>query len=397
MNELRLTYLYRQYISNRSSAEELQELEALLKNLANEDAISGLLDTTWDDLDTLNAKDISQEQADLIYNSIIKNKPQQKRTYKLWAISIAASILLCMSIGLIIYRSYKPQSQQKTVINTTKPKVQDFLPGKNKAVLTLSNGNEVILDDTQSGKIANQGGVVISKLNDGQIAYSSAHAGQKSTSSADQLNTLTIPKGGQYQLTLPDGTLVYLNSASSLTYPTKFAGKDRKVTLSGEAYFEVAKNPKMPFIVNVNNKQQIQVLGTHFNVEAYTDERVINTTLLEGSVKILYKNKQAILKPGQVAINSMGTDLDIKPADIDEAMAWKNGLFIFNNENITSVMKKISRWYDVEVVFKGNMENVNFLGNYSRTKSLASLLKNIELMENVNISIEGRRITVTRL
>jgi ferric-dicitrate binding protein FerR (iron transport regulator) len=397
MNELRLTYLYRQYISNRSSAEELQELEALLKNLANEDAILGLLDTTWDDLDTLNAKDISQEQADLIYNSIIKNKPQQKRTYKLWAIRIAASILLCMSIGLIIYRSYTPQSQQKTVINTTKPKVQDFLPGKNKAVLTLSNGNEVILDDTQSGKIANQGGVVISKLNDGQIAYSSAHAGQKSTSSADQLNTLTIPKGGQYQLTLPDGTLVYLNSASSLTYPTKFAGKDRKVTLSGEAYFEVAKNPKMPFIVNVNNKQQIQVLGTHFNVEAYTDERVINTTLLEGSVKILYKNKQAILKPGQVAINSMGTDLDIKPADIDEAMAWKNGLFIFNNENITSVMKKISRWYDVEVVFKGNMENVNFLGNYSRTKSLASLLKNIELMENVNISIEGRRITVTRL
>lgn len=397
MNELRLTYLYRQYISNRSSAEELQELEALLKNFANEDAISGLLDTTWDDLDTLNAKDISQEQADLIYNSIIKNKPQQKRTYKLWAIRIAASILLCMSIGLIIYRSYTPQSQQKTVINTTKPKVQDFLPGKNKAVLTLSNGNEVILDDTQSGKIANQGGVVISKLNDGQIAYSSAHSGQKSTSSADQLNTLTIPKGGQYQLTLPDGTLVYLNSASSLTYPTKFAGTDRKVTLSGEAYFEVAKNPKMPFIINVNNKQEIQVLGTHFNVEAYTDERVINTTLLEGSVKILYKNKQAILKPGQVAINSMGTDLDIKPADIDEAMAWKNGLFIFNNENITTVMKKISRWYDVEVVFKGNMENVNFLGNYSRTKSLASLLKNIELMENVNISIEGRRITVTRL
>lgn len=397
MNELRLTYLYRQYILNRSSAEELQELEALLTNLANEDAISGLLDTTWDDLDTLNAKDISQEQADLIYNSIIKSKPQQKRTYKLWAIRIAASILLCMSIGLIIYRSYTPQSQQKTVINTTKPKVQDFLPGKNKAVLTLSNGNEVILDDTQSGKIANQGGVVISKLNDGQIAYSSAHAGQKSTSSADQLNTLTIPKGGQYQLTLPDGTLVYLNSASSLTYPTKFAGKDRKVILSGEAYFEVAKNPKMPFIVNVNNTQQIQVLGTHFNVEAYTDERVINTTLLEGSVKILYKNKQAILKPGQVAINSMGTDLDIKLADIDEAMAWKNGLFIFNNENITTVMKKISRWYDVEVVFKGNMENVNFLGNYSRTKSLASLLKNIELMENVNISIEGRRITVTRL
>lgn len=397
MNELRLTYLYRQYISNRSSAEELQELEVLLKNMSNEDAISGLLDTTWDDLDILNAKDISQDQADLIYNSIVKSKPQEKITYKFWAIRIAATILMCLSIGLIIYRTYTPQSQQKTATNTTRPKVQDFMPGKNKAILTLSNGNEVVLDDTQSGKIANQGGVTISKLNDGQIAYTSADAGQKSTSSADQLNTLTIPKGGQYQLTLPDGTFVYLNSASSLTYPAKFAGSERKVTLSGEAYFEVAKNPKMPFIVNVNNKQQIQVLGTHFNIEAYTDERVINTTLLEGSVKILYKNKQTLLKPGQVAINNMGADLDVKPADIDEAMAWKNGLFIFNNENITTVMKKISRWYDVEVVFKGNMENMNFLGNYSRTKSLASLLKNIQLMEDVNISIEGRRITVTRL
>jgi transmembrane sensor len=397
MNELRLTYLYRQYISNRSSAEELQELEVLLKNMANEDAISGLLDTTWDDLDILNAKDISQDQADLIYNSIVKSKPQEKTTYKFWVIRIAATILLCLSIGLIIYRTYTPQSQQKTATNTTRPKVQDFMPGKNKAVLTLSNGTEVVLDDTQSGKIANQGGVVISKLNDGQIAYTSADAGQKSTSSANQLNTLTIPKGGQYQLTLPDGTIVYLNSASSLTYPAKFAGSERKVTLSGEAYFEVAKNPKMPFIVNVNNKQQIQVLGTHFNIEAYNDEPVINTTLVEGSVKILYKNKQTLLKPGQVAINNMGADLDVKPADIDEAMAWKNGLFIFNNENITTVMKKISRWYDVEVVFKGNMENVNFLGNYSRTKSLASLLKNIQLMEDVNISIEGRRITVTRL
>lgn len=397
MNELRLTYLYRQYIANRSSAEELQELELMLKNSDNESAISSLLDATWNDLDILNAKDISQNQADQIYNSIIKNNPQKKRTFKLWAIRIAATILLCLSIGLIIYRTYTPQPLQKTAIKTTKPKVQDFMPGKNKAVLTLSDGNEVVLDDSQSGEIASQGGVVINKLNNGQIAYTSTNADKKNASSVNHLNTLTIPKGGQYQLTLPDGTLVYLNSASSLTYPTKFVGTERKVTLSGEAYFEVAKNPKMPFIVNVNNKQHIQVLGTHFNVEAYADERVINTTLLEGSVKILYKNKQALLKPGQVAINNMGTDLDIKPADIDEAMAWKNGLFIFNNENITTVMKKISRWYDVEVLFKGNMENVNFLGNYSRTKSLASLLKNIQLMEDVNITIEGRRITVTRL
>jgi transmembrane sensor len=397
MNELRLMYLYRQYIANLCSAEELMELEELLKIRDNESIISGLLENTWDDLDMHTAKDISQIQADQVYNSIIKSRAPEKSPYKFWMIRIAASLLLCLGIGLIIYRSQTPELLQKTAIKTDKPKAEDFMPGKNKAVLTLSNGNEVVLDDRQNGKIASQGSVIISKLEDGQIAYAATDADPKSTSVANQSNTLTIPRGGQYQLTLPDGTHVYLNSASSLTYPAKFAGKERRVTLSGEAYFEVAKNPKIPFIINVNNKQQIQVVGTHFNVEAYTDERAINTTLLEGSVKILYKNKETLLKPGQVAINNMGASLNIEPADLDEAIAWKNGLFSFNNENITSVMKKISRWYDVDVVFKGDMQNVNYLGNYSRTKSLANLLKNIQLMEEVNISIAGRRITVTRL
>jgi transmembrane sensor len=396
MNELRLINLYRQYIANRCSAEELLELEALLKIKENEPVVSGLLEKTWDDLDLANGKDIAPTQAEQVYQAIVATRARQKNRYPLWTIGIAATLLLCLGIGLIIYRAQTPQSLQKTAVYT-KPKAPDFMPGKNKAVLTLSNGNEVVLDDTQSGKIAKQGSVTINKLSDGQIAYTQADADPKSTSAANQSNTLSIPKGGQYHLTLPDGTHVYLNSASSLTYPAKFAGKERKVTLTGEAYFEVAKNPKMPFIIDVNNKQKIEVLGTHFNVEAYTDERVINTTLLEGAVKILYKNKETLLKPGQVAVNHMGANVDVEPADLDEAIAWKNGLFSFNNENIVSVMKKISRWYDVEVVFKGDMQDVNFLGNYSRTKSLNNLLKNIELMEEVNISIAGRRITVTRL
>jgi transmembrane sensor len=396
MNELRLIYLYRQYIANRCSAEELLELEELLKIPENESIISDLLENTWDDLDMHTAKDISQNQADQMYEAIIKNKNPEKSNFKLW-LGIAATILLCLSIGLVIYRSNTPQALKNKVAINTEPKIQDFMPGKNKAVLTLSNGQEVVLDDKGSGEIAHQDGVLISKLKDGQIAYTAAKADQKSSHSPNQLNTLTIPKGGQYRLALPDGTLVYLNAASTLIYPAKFEGAERKVTLTGEAYFEVAKNRKMPFIVNVNNKQQIQVLGTHFNVEAYTDEQVINTTLLEGSVKILYQNKQAFLKPGQVAIYTNTANLNIAPADLDEAIAWKNGLFSFNNENITSVMKKISRWYDVDVVFKGDMQNVNYLGNYSRTKSLANLIKNIQLMDQVKISIEGRRITVTRL
>lgn len=397
MNELRLNYLYRQYMENRCSAEELLELEILLKDPDNEAAISALFDTTWDNLEIHHSADLPQNRADEIYNAIIKSKSAGKRTYKLWTLGTAAAILLCLSISLVIYRTNQTSSIGKTVLNKAKPVIQDFMPGKNKAVLTLANGQNVVLDETRSGAIASQAGVTISKLKDGQIKYTAAGPNQNTPSSGNQLNTLTIPKGGQYRLTLPDGTLVYLNSASSLTYPAKFTEPERKVTLIGEAYFEVAKNREMPFIVNVNDKQQIRVLGTHFNVEAYADEETVNTTLLEGLVKILYKNQAALLKPGQIAINTIGTGLHITPADLEEVMAWKNGLFIFNNENITSVMKKISRWYDVEVVFKGNMENVNFLGNYSRTKSLASLLKNIQLMGEVNISIEGRRIIVTRL
>jgi transmembrane sensor len=396
MNELRVTYLYQRYLTNHCSAEELSELEALLKKPHNESIISNLLENTWDDLDMHTAKDIPQNQANDIYDAIIQSKSLKEHNFKLW-LRIAASILFFLSLGLVIYRINTKQALENKITISTKTKVQDFMPGKNKAVLTLSNGKEIALDDTERGDIASQDGVLISKLKDGQISYTAAKADQKSSRSSSQQNTLTIPKGGQYRLALPDGTLVYLNSASSLTYPTKFENAERKVSLTGEAYFEVAKNRKMPFIVNVNNKQQIQVLGTHFNVEAYTDEQVINTTLLEGSVKILYQNKQALLKPGQVATYTNAANLNIAPADLDETVAWKNGLFSFNNENITSVMKKISRWYDVEVVFKGDMQNVNFLGNYSRTKSLANLIKNIQLMEQVNISIEGRRITVTRL
>jgi ferric-dicitrate binding protein FerR (iron transport regulator) len=207
-------------------------------------------------------------------------------------------------------------------------------------------------------------------------------------------NTITTPKGGQYQVRLLDGSSVWLDAASSITFPSTFTGNKRQVQLTGEAYFEVAKNRAKPFLVNVEDKQQIEVLGTHFNVQAYPDDRDIKTTLLEGSVKLLYKNRQAILKPGQTAVNDPDQSLLIKPADIYEVMAWKNNMFVFNNENIKSIMKRISRWYDVDVVFEGNLEKVNFFGNYSRLKSLENLLKDIELTEKVHFKIKGRRITI---
>ncbi|MNX85526.1 fec operon regulator FecR [compost metagenome] len=208
-------------------------------------------------------------------------------------------------------------------------------------------------------------------------------------------NTIETPKGGQYQLILPDGSKVWLNAASSLTFPTSFVSlKTRKVELIGEAYFEIAKNKTSPFIVK-SAKQEVKVLGTHFNINSYADEQSTTTTLLEGSVNIVSLNKaeNIILKPGQQSTLN-NNKINVTEINTEEAIAWKNGLFIFNDENIKSIMKKIARWYNVEITFKGNLDHVSFVGNYARNKDLESLLENIELTEKVHFKIEGRRIEV---
>jgi hypothetical protein len=306
-------------------------------------------------------------------------------------ISIAASILLFISIGSYFYIHKKVTPEQLTQNRLLKNNIQS----SNKATLTLANGKKIVLDDARNGKLAIQGSVAITKTNNGLIIYDATDR-ISSTASAGPIayNTVTTPKGGQYQVILPDGSFVMLDAASSITYPSAFTGNKREVILTGEAYFEVAKDRTKPFRVNVDNKQQIEVLGTHFNIQAYPDDSNIKTTLLEGSVKLLYNNKQAILRPGQMAINDVGKSFLIKEADIYEVMAWKNNLFIFNNENIKSIMKRLARWYDIDVVFDGDMEKVNFYGNYSRAKNLSNLLKYIELTEKVHFKIEGRRVIV---
>ena len=388
MNRSRLVYLYQQYIANSSTIEELEELQVLLRHPENEKEFIDLLDGSWEDLKHIQLKDISIDRADHIFADVVRPVDFQRKNNWLW-IRVAAAILMILSATIVFYK-YSDNARVKTqLVKHTQPVLNEIMPGSNKAVLTLGNGHKVVLDDAQSGQIATEEGVIIKKIADGQLSY--AASGKDVTI---EQNNLSIPKGGQYHVTLPDGTQVYLNSTSSLSYPTQFIGSSRNVTLQGEAYFEVAKNAKMPFIINVNNKQKIEVLGTHFNVKAYTDEQEINTTLLEGSVKISTDDKNVILKPGQMAVDNPSKSLSVQIADLEEIMAWKNGLFIFNNENITTVMKKVARWYDVDVVFKGNMENTNFVGNYSRSKSLANLLKNIELMDKVHFRAEGRRITV---
>ena len=312
----------------------------------------------------------------------------------LWRkIAAAVVILVTLSAGTFYYFSGQ---------KNTNDLVQDIAPGGNKAVLTLANGEKIILTDAKNGELAAQGGVVVTKLADGKIVYT-VKPGKAGNATP---NTIETPKGGQYLIVLPDGSKVLLNAASVLTYPASFADlKERRVQLKGEAYFEVAKvimkdrgakhkERRMPFIV-VTDKQEIKVLGTHFNVNSYADETLTKTTLIEGSVLVEAAGTKKVLTPGTQAI--VGPDgLTITEANIDEVLAWKNGYFLFESEDIESVMRKISRWYDVEVVFEGDRPKDGFGGTVSRFSNVSKVLQKLQLTNKVHFKIEERRIIVTK-
>jgi len=275
-----------------------------------------------------------------------------------------------------------------------KPFKNDIAPGSNKAVLTLGNGHKIILNDAKNGQLADEANTKITKAKDGRLVYNTTNNTQASQPAVDY-NTVSTPNGGQYEVELPDGTKVWLNASSSLRYPTRFAGNERKVELSGEAYFEVSHNKTMPFKVKTAS-QEIEVLGTHFNVNAYTDEPATNTTLLEGSVKITSgKAQSVVIKPQQQAsLKSAG--FDVREVDADEVIAWKNGYFEFSEENLGSIMRKISRWYNVEIIYtdKG-LENQVFSGSISKYKNISQVIKLLELTKVADFNIQGNKIIIT--
>jgi len=313
-------------------------------------------------------------------------------TLRWFRIAAAASIVLCLSVG-----GYFLQNKPSIEHHVAKKSKHDIAPGGNKAILTLANGEKVVLTDARNGILANQGNTKISKTADGQIVYD----GSKDSRSGRELegtimyNTMSTPKGGQYHLVLADGTNVWLNAESSIKYPTVFNGTDRCVEITGEAYFEVAHNASKPFKVN-SGDQIVEVLGTHFNINTYTDEPTAKTTLLEGSVKLKINQQVAFLKPGQQGVISRGSNaiIKIKTANINEVLAWKNGYFIFNNENIEDIMKDISRWYDIDVSYQGDMRGKEFVGSVSRFKNVSEVLRKLEATGIIHFKMDGRRLLV---
>jgi ferric-dicitrate binding protein FerR (iron transport regulator) len=374
-NQNRIRELYALYTESRATEAELAEFFALADEPANEEIFRELFGGTWDEL----------QLAD-------PHNRQLPKTLKIgvftrWA--AAAAVLLVLFSGTYFLLNRKSGAEQTPIVQTKKP--TDIAPGGNRAVLTLSNGSKIILDSARNGLLAKQSGSSVIKTNIGRIAYQN-NSGEKVKSAEVVYNTLTTPRGGQYQLELPDGTKVWLNAASSITYPSSFAGGKRKVSITGEIYFEVAHNPAKPFQVSVNNIV-VEVLGTHFNVNAYSDEKSINTTLLEGSVKIRNIINSQMLKPGQQAQVVDQQISVVNNVDIDQAVAWKEGTFYFENADIKTILRQFSRWYDVDVVYEGPVANKKFFAIVSRNTSLKRVL---DLLQHNNIvyQIDGKKLII---
>jgi len=384
--------LFQKYLDNQCSSEEIKEVLAYFANAKNETELRSFI------LNSLASDNEFSAEGESYFNKISEKAYQQitKRKSKIplvipfyrksWFKVAAAAVLLIGAFAIYkLIGISKPELPIAKVENTK----QDVAPGGNKAILTLADGSTIILDTAANGKLTQQGNSNIVKLNNGQLAYNTLN--EKPTEIV--YNTISTPRGGQYQLTLADGSKVWLNAASSLRFPASFTGNERKVEITGEAYFEIAKNASMPFIVSANGLN-VEVLGTHFNINSYADEAAITTTLLEGAVKVSKGNALQLLSPGQQAqVTNNGPIRVSKIIDVEEVMAWKNGSFVFNSTDIENIMRQISRWYDVDVSFDGSISKELFSGIVSRTSKLSQVLKIME-RAGVKFKIEGKRIVV---
>lgn len=311
----------------------------------------------------------------------------QKSTLTIWPKWVAAAAIILASSFSLWFFQLRNVSQSLNA-SSVQIKQQDVSPGGNRATLILADGKTIKLSDAKTGVV-----IDLNKLSydDGSIIASE----KKEQASTSEILTVSTPKGGTYKVILPDGSQVWLNSASKITFPSSFQlTTSRTINLIGEAYFEVTKDKSRPFIVETN-RQKIQVLGTHFNVNSYHDEPVTKTTLLEGSIQLKALGQEIILKPGMQAILN-SNNIETNKVDLEEAVAWKNGNFIFNDEDLESIMRKVSRWYDVEVYYQDKLPQMSFLGALSRSKNLSTLIKVLEASGQVHFKIEGRRITVMR-
>jgi transmembrane sensor len=323
---------------------------------------------------------------------VLKKRPfvsSPLKWYKQTWTRYAAAILIFIGISMYLWlkSDTKSRTEERSLVANT-----DILPGSNRATLLLSNGKQIILDSSGKGKIAHDGNADVIKLEDDRIIYNANGSDLKEIA----YNTMSTPRGGQYQLRLPDGTKVWLNAASSIRYPTIFTGKQRNVVITGEVFLEVAKDEKHPFIVTLPNKSEILVLGTQFNVNTYSDELESKTTLFEGSVKVFsgLPGRWSTLKPGQQAkLKDQKIEITDK-VDIDQVIAWKNGKFNFEDADLETVLRQLSRWYDVQIEYNSSISNRRFGGGMDRSLTLSQVLKILK-RAGIKFEIRDRKLIVS--
>jgi ferric-dicitrate binding protein FerR (iron transport regulator) len=323
------------------------------------------------------------------HSKLVALKPRRK-----WRLAAAAVLLLLSTSAYFIFFSRSSKQEIADANLNTTPVKNDIAPGANKALLTLTDGSVIILDSTSNGTIIQQGNIKVDKLKNGLLAYT-INGKQITENDEAFYNTISTPRGGQYQLLLADGTKVWLNAASSIRFPVMFKGTERKVEITGEAYFEVTKNANMPFMVRAG-ASKVEVLGTRFNVNAYNDEAIIKTTLLEGLVKVSANNQSPkFLQPGQQSgISKDGKINVIANADTEEAVAWINGRFQYKSADIKTILRQISRWYDVDVEYRGNV-NIHFTGQLPRNQYVSAIFEKLALTGEVKFKIDGKKIIVS--
>lgn len=374
-----ITHLWRQYLTGNASKAELDELFRLNSQLDDsrqsdiaEQVMAELSGSTGLDADV--QERMLQGIWNAEHNEQLNTTPVISRVHfiRRWRWVAAASILLVLAAGAYWLLNNNKSSE---IVNNS----GDVQPGRNGALLTLADGSKLLLDTISNSTIALQGGAKAVVVN-GALIY------QQNSGHEVVYNTMNTPKGRQYQLTLSDDTKVWLNASSSIRFPTVFTGKERVVEITGEVYFEVAENQHMPFRVNADNRSEVEVLGTHFNVNAYKDEASVNTTLLEGAVRVRRSASEAVtLKPGQQAIVAANIKVD-NEADIEKVMAWKNGLFNFEGASLQEVMKQLERWYEIDVVFEGPVPDIKFGGMLSKGLTLNQLLDVLQSLEGKDLN-----------
>ncbi len=393
-NVERLELLFDRFYKNEASKEEREELALLLMENQYKAHLHKLLKQAWDKNEEKSL--FSQAQSNAIFSTILgptkTKKLVREKTFPTYMpylriFAVAAAITGIIIIGYLqnfTKNANKEVHNNKEVVIATKP-LQNTAPAKEGVILTLADGRQIVLDSAGKGLLTNQGNIQVTKQ-DGQISY-------KGQGEGTVYNTMTTPRAGQYSLILSDGSKVWLNAASSIRFPTAFIGKERQVQITGEAYFEIAHDPSKPFHAIVDD-MDVSVLGTHFNVNAYQDESVIKTTLLEGKVSIKNGSSTAVLQPGEQAQVKGSDHLEVvKEVNVEDVIAWKNGLFSLNGTDVETLMKRISRWYDIEVVHEGPWPQKRFVGSISRSVNLSDLVKALKEF-GINCRLENRKLII---